>query len=207
MTRSFRSLLVLSLLLASGSSLLAAGNSVANLHRAAEGIPGRTVQLQVQGALKEFEAAAQLRRFFEDSYGVAIFPTVGKGGLGVGGARGTGWVFREGKLVGRAKMTQLTIGLQAGGQAYAQIIFMADATTFDHFTSGDFELGAHASAVAITAGAHATASTAGGATSGAGDTQAKRDYTDGLAIFTKAKGGFMYEASVGGQKFSYRALK
>jgi lipid-binding SYLF domain-containing protein len=202
-----RSALVAGLLLAAGSPLFAAGNSVANLLRAAEGIPGRTVQLQVQGALKEFEQAAQLASFFEDSYGVAIFPTVGKGGLGVGGAHGTGWVFREGQLVGRAKMTQVTIGFQAGGQAYAQVIFLEDETTFKNFTSGDFQLGAQASAVAIKAGANASASTAGGATSGAGDAQAKRGYTDGLAIFTKAKGGFMYEASVGGQKFSYRAVR
>lgn len=206
--RPFRCFLLLSgSLLIGGSPLLAAKNSVANLLQAAEAIPGRTVQLQVQGALREFEQAAQLESFFADSYGVAIFPTVGKGGLGLGGAHGTGWVFREGKLVGRAKMTQVTVGFQAGGQAYAQAIFLEDETTFKNFTSGDFQLGAQASAVAIKAGANASASTAGGAAAGAGDAQAKRGYTDGLAIFTKAKGGFMYEASVGGQKFSYRAVK
>lgn len=207
MIRPLPLLILASLCLGAAPGVFARANSVANLQKAAEAIPERQVRLQVQGALTEFDEAAQLRSFFGDCYGVAIFPTVGKGGIGLGGAHGTGWVFREGRLTGRSKMTQVTFGLQLGGQAFAQIIFFADEEAFNRFTNGNFELGAQASAVAITAGANASASTAGGAASGAGDSQAKRRYTDGIAIFTKAKGGLMYEASVGGQKFTYRSVK
>jgi lipid-binding SYLF domain-containing protein len=200
-------LLVAGALLAAASSAFAAANSVANLKQAAKGITNEKHQLAVQSALVDFEASAPTKVFFGKAYGVVIFPTVGKGGLGIGGAHGTGWVFRQGQLTGTVTMSQLTIGFQAGGQAFSQLIFLEDETTFNHFTSGNFELGAQASAVALTAGANASASTGGGAAAGAGDSQAKTTYTDGMAIFTKAKGGLMYEASVGGQKFIYKANK
>ncbi len=206
-----KSLLRLSLLaaalLTATAGLFARANTVENLRDATAAMPDEKERLSVQSALLEFEGSDRLKEFFAKSYGVVIFPTVGKGGLGIGGAHGTGWGFREGRYDGESKMTQVTIGFQAGGQAFSQIIFFEDEFTFNRFTNGNFELGAQASAVAITVGANAQASTAGGANAGAHQTQAKSTYSDGLAIFTLAKGGLMYEASVGGQKFSYRPAK
>ena len=151
--------------------------------------------------------------FFDDAYGYAVFPTIGKGGVGIGGAHGKGRVYEQGKHVGDTKMTQLTFGLQLGGQAYSQMIFFEDKRAFDEFTSGNFEFGAQASAVAITAGASASASTGGssaGASGGKHDattTTAGIEYYKGMAVFTVAKGGLMYEASIGGQKYSYKPNK
>jgi lipid-binding SYLF domain-containing protein len=157
-----------------------------------------------------FRNAGASQAYFDSAYGYAIFPTVGKAGLGVGGARGKGRVFAEGEPVGDTTMTQLSIGFQAGGQAFSQIIFFEDRRAFEDFSADDFEFGASASAVAITAGASATAGTTGGS---AGASGGKKDattlgegYYKGMAIFTIAKGGLMYEASVGGQKFSYQPL-
>ena len=192
-------------LLLAATSLLAKSNTVEHLKDATADIKDEKDRLAVQSALVEFGGNARLNDFFAKSYAVVVFPTIGKGGLGIGGAHGSGWGFREGHLDGESKMTQITIGFQAGGQAFSQIIFFEDERSFNQFTSGNFELGAQASAVALTAGANASASTAGGANAGANESQAKSTYTDGLAIFTVAKGGLMYEASVGGQKFSYHA--
>lgn len=164
-------------------------------------------RLDVQAAVVSFAEAPQLEGFFEKCYGCAIFPTIGKGGLGIGGARGTGWVFEKNTLTGTVTMTQVTFGFQAGGQAFSQVIFFEDARAYRTFTSGNFEFGAQASAVAIKEGANASASTVGGTAAGAGDSQAKQSYSDGMAVFTKAKGGLMYEASVGGQKFKFRPIK
>jgi hypothetical protein len=158
---------------------------------------------KVVGALDEFFVSEAVQVFFSDSYGFAIFPTIGKGGLGIGGAHGAGWIFRQGDLTGISKMTQVTVGFQAGGQAFSQIIFFEDEGSYTDFTSGNFEFGAQASAVAITAGASASADTAGGSSAGAGSAQSKNNYTNGMAIFTHAKGGLMYEAAIGGQKFSF----
>jgi len=130
-----------------------------------------------------------LKTFFAKAYGYAIFPTVAKGGFGIGGAYGEGEVFNHGKLIGTSSVTQLTIGFQFGGQAYSEIIFFKDKTALNNFISGNFEFGAQASAVAVTAGASADV-----------------DYNNGVAIFTQAKGGLMYEASVGGQKFSFTPI-
>jgi lipid-binding SYLF domain-containing protein len=164
-------------------------------------------RLSVEAALVDLAEAPQLEAFFKKSHACAIFPTIGKGGLGIGGAHGSGWVFEKNKLTGTSKMSQLTFGLQAGGQAFSQIIFFENEQSYKNFIAGNFELGAQASAVALHAGANASASTGGGAAAGAGDSQGKSGYTDGMAIFTKAKGGLMYEASVGGQKFKFTSLK
>jgi lipid-binding SYLF domain-containing protein len=149
--------------------------------------------------------------FFDNSYGYAVFPSIGKGGIGIGGAHGKGQVYAKGVHVGDTKMTQLTVGFQLGGQAFSQIIFFEDERSFNEFTGGNFEFGAQATAVAITAGASASAGTTGtgaGASSGSGGSaKAKGDYYKGMAIFTIAKGGLMYEATLGGQKFSYKAAK
>ena len=160
--------------------------------------------------VKTFRNAGQSAKFFGSSYGYAVFPTIGKGGIGVGAAHGSGRVYAKGAHVGDTSMTQVTIGAQLGGQAYSQIIFFQNKKAFDEFTTGNFEFGAQATAVAITAGASAQAGT-GGAGIGASGTQdhakARSGYKGGMAVFTVAKGGLMYEASIGGQKFSYEARK
>jgi len=158
-----------------------------------------------------FLNAGESGAFFETCYGYALFPTIGKGGLGVGGARGEGRVYEGDAWAGTVTMTQLTVGFQFGGQAYSQIIFLQDKRAFDEFTSGNFEFGAQATAVAITAGASASTTTTGtsaGASGGKNDAATTTTgYRKGMAVFTVAKGGLMYEATIGGQKFRYKARK
>jgi lipid-binding SYLF domain-containing protein len=153
-----------------------------------------------------FRDAIESKGFFESAYGYAVFPTIGKGGMGIGGAYGKGRVYAQGQYVGDTTMTQLSVGFQFGGQAYSQIIFFEDKRAFDEFSGGNFEFGAQASAVAITAGAQAAATTTGssaGASGGKKDATAVGEYYKGMAVFTVAKGGLMYEATISGQKFSY----
>jgi lipid-binding SYLF domain-containing protein len=160
--------------------------------------------------IKVFHESGQSARFFEHCYGYAVFPTIGKGGIGIGGAHGSGHVYARGAYTGDASMTQVTLGFQLGGQAYSQIVFFEDQRAFDEFTSGNFEFGAQATAVAITAGASAQASTGGtGASAGTSRSHTKTagEYYKGMAVFTAAKAGLMYEASIGGQKFSYKPKK
>lgn len=155
-----------------------------------------------------FENAGESGTFFDNSYGYAIFPTIGKGGIGIGGAHGKGRVYAAGKYVGDTSMTQLTIGFQLGGEAFSQIVFFEDRRAFDEFTGGNFEFSADASAVAITASAKAAATTTGnsaGASGGKKDATTVGSYSKGMATFTIAKGGLMYQATIGGQKFSYTA--
>lgn len=161
--------------------------------------------------IKVFRNAGESGAFFDNSYGYAVFPTVGKVGIGIGGAHGKGRVYRQGKYVGESSMTQVSIGLQLGGQAYSQIIFFEDRRAFREFTSGQFEFGAQATAVAITYGASAEATTGGGAAAGASKnsqdaTTVSSGYRKGMAVFTVAKGGLMYEASIAGQKFSFKPI-
>ncbi|MEM8561328.1 MAG: YSC84-related protein [Pseudomonadota bacterium] len=161
-------------------------------------------------ARKIFEDAGESANFFQNSYGYALFPTIGKGGIGIGGAHGSGKVYVGGSVVGKTSMTQLTIGIQLGGQAYSQIIFFENKKAFDDFTSGNFEFSAQATAVAITAAASAQSTTGGGSSAGASGgkhdaSTVSAGYQNGMAIFTVAKGGLMYEASLGGQKYSYEA--
>jgi lipid-binding SYLF domain-containing protein len=160
--------------------------------------------------VKVFSEAGESGKLFKNSYGYAVFPTIGKGGIGIGGAHGSGRVYAGGRYVGDTSMTQVTVGLQFGGEAFSQIIFFENKSAFDEFTGGNFEFGAQAQAVAITAGASAQATTTGssaGASGGRHDATTKGSYHRGMAIFTVAKGGLMYEASVGGQKFSYTPKK
>lgn len=160
--------------------------------------------------IKVFHEAGESGQFFGNCYGYAVFPTIGKGGIGVGGAHGKGRVYAGDKHVGNTSMTQITVGLQLGGQAYSQIIFFEDKRAFDEFTGGNFEFGAQATAVAITAGASAQAGTTGpsaGASTSQHDSTTAGKYSKGMAVFTVAKGGLMYEASIGGQKFNYTPKK
>lgn len=156
-----------------------------------------------------FKNAGQSRNFFDDAYAYAVFPTVGKGGLVVGGAAGKGRVYVGGKHVGNSDFGQVTIGFQAGGQAYSMIVFLEDERAFREFTSGAFKFGAEASAVAITAGASAQASTQGvgaGASATKNRANTAGGYQKGVAVFTVAIGGLMYEASIAGGGFKYEAL-
>lgn len=131
------------------------------------------------------EVDPSMQRFFDAAAGYLIIPTVGKAGLGIGGARGKGLLYENGKITAQVTMTQLSVGLQMGGQAYSEFIFFKDDVALKDFKRGNYELGAQASAVAVKTGASADA-----------------NYSKGVAIFTAVKGGLMYEASVGGQKFS-----
>ena len=168
----------------------------------------------VDTAIENFRGAGA-GDFIDDAYGYAVFPSIGKGGIGIGGAHGKGEVFVGGKKVGKTKMSQITYGLQLGGQVYSQMIFFRDERAFDDFTSGNFEFGAQATAVALRAGAQAsTTSGGGGNTSSGTDADSSKvnaddkeyDSRSGMATFTIAKGGLMYEATLGGQKFKYEPL-
>ena len=127
-----------------------------------------------------------MQNLFDNSYGYVIFPNVGKGAIGVGGAAGNGIVFEGGKMIGSAKMKQVSVGFQFGGQVYREVIFFENKAALDRFKENKFEFAAQASAVAANAGASANVK-----------------YKDGVMVFTQEKGGLMYEASIGGQKFSY----
>jgi lipid-binding SYLF domain-containing protein len=159
-----------------------------------------------QETITVFKNAGESGKFFNNSYGYAVFPTIGKGGIGIGGAYGKGQVYEKNNYVGNSQMAQLTIGFQLGGQAYSQIVFLKDKRAFDEFTNGNFEFSAEASAVAITAGASASATTGGSSAGASGNKENATtvgNYYKGIAVFTVAKGGLMYEASIGGQKFNY----
>jgi len=154
-----------------------------------------------------FKKSEAVQPFFKDSYGYAVFPTVGKGGFIIGGSYGEGKVFKKGKETGTVQLVKGSIGFQLGGQAFSQMIFFQDKRAYDDFTGGSFEFDATASAVAITAGVQAKAGTEGG-TAGASagpatGVQADIPYYKGMAVFVHAKGGLMYEASLGGQKFTF----
>ena len=154
-----------------------------------------------------FRNALEDRTFVDEAYGYAVFPTVGKGGWFLGGAYGEGRVFARGDYIGDVVMTQLTLGLQLGGQAYSQIVVFQDERALREFIGGNFEFGAQATAVAVTAGAQAAATTTGssaGASGGKHDATNVGAYYKGMAVFTIVKGGLMYEVSLGGQKFEYK---
>jgi lipid-binding SYLF domain-containing protein len=155
--------------------------------------------------MAKFKQLGNVSEMLAQSYGYAVLPTIGKGGMGVGGAGGTGCVFAGGKHTGNVSMGQVTIGWQLGGQSYSQLILFKNADTYKEFTQGNFEFGADATAVALTYGAEAGASTQG-ASASAGDTKGKGAWKRGMAVFTMIKGGLMYEASIGGQKYNFKPL-
>lgn len=160
--------------------------------------------------IRVFKDSPVVAEFFKNAYGYAVFPTVGKAGFVIGGSYGKGQVYRGGKVTGKSSLVEGSIGFQLGGEAFSEIIFFQDKRAYDEFTSGQFEFGATAQAVAITAGAQAKAGTEG-ATAGASagpktGVQANAKYHKGMVTFVHAKGGLMYEASIGGQKFTYEPL-
>ncbi len=131
-----------------------------------------------------------MKSLFDNSYGYVIFPNVGKGAVGVGGAAGNGIVFEKGNSIGKASMKQLTVGLQLGGQAYREVIFFETKSALDRFKEDKFEFAAQVSAVAANSGVSADAK-----------------YKEGVMVFSQEKGGLMYEAAVGGQKFDFTSFK
>jgi lipid-binding SYLF domain-containing protein len=140
---------------------------------------------KAQEALTAFRKEdSSIDSFISQSVGYIVIPTVGKAGFGIGGARGKGVLYENGAVTAVVTLTQLSFGFQWGGQAYSEFIFFQDSPTLSNFKKGNYELNAQASAVAVTAGASADAA-----------------FVDGMAIFTQAKGGLMYEAAIGGQKF------
>lgn len=176
-----------------------AGLFAVNAHAAA------TVE-ECKAAVKKFKELGNVSELMAEAYGYAVLPTIGKGGVGIGGAGGTGCVFAGGKHTGDVSMGQVTIGWQLGGQAYSELVLFKNADTYEEFTRGQFEFGADATAVALTYGASAEAGTQG-ASASAGDTKGKAMWKRGMAIFTLAKGGLMYEASIGGQKYKFKPVK
>lgn len=157
-----------------------------------------------------FKKAAETRELFDTAYGYALFPTIGKGGIGIGAAYGKGRVYQGGNYVGDSSLSQVSIGFQLGGQAYSEIIFFKDAKAFEDFTSGSFEFDATASAVAINVGASAKTGTTGNS-AGAGQAGSNHNtvgkYVNGMAVYTAAKGGLMFEAALAGQSFTFDAKK
>lgn len=158
-----------------------------------------------------FKQSPVVQPFFKNCYGYAVFPTIGKGGFVVGGAYGSGQVYKKGVVTGATEIFKGSIGFQLGGQAFSQMIFFQDKRAYDEFTGGNFEFEAGVSAVAITAGVQAKAGTEGatGSASAGPKTgaQAETNYHKGMVVFVHAKGGLMYEASVGGQKFTFKPKK
>ena len=149
------------------------------------------MQKDVENAKAEFiKTDPMMKSLFENAYAYVIFPNVGKGAVGIGGAAGQGIVYQHGKQIGTAKMKQITVGFQAGGQAYREVIFFENDASLNSFKSDDLEFSGQASAVAVTKGASGNVK-----------------YKEGVMIFSQQKGGLMYEASVGGQKFDFTANK
>lgn len=160
---------------------------------------------ECQATMAKMKELGNVPEMLAESYGYAVLPTIGKGGVGVGGAGGTGCVFAGGEHTGNVSMGQVTIGWQLGGQAYSQLILFKNSDVYKDFTRGQFEFGADATAVALTYGAQVGATTKG-ASASAGDTKGIAGWKRGMAVFTLAKGGLMYEASIGGQKFKFKPL-
>ena len=159
-----------------------------------------------KSALEAFMVSDEVSEVNKTAYGYAIFPTIGKGGIGIGGAYGDGSVYKQGKKTGDTSMAQLSIGFQLGGQAYRQVVYFEDKRAFDDFTSGNFEFGAQAQAVFVESDASASASSEG-TTSNANADQGAAKYHKGMMVFIMGKGGLMFQAALGGQKYSYTPLK
>ena len=157
---------------------------------------------------KMFEDAG-LSGMFNSAYGYALFPTIGKGGFVVGGAYGKGRVYEQGHYIGDTTMAQATIGFQLGGTGFSQVVFFQDKRALSEFIGGNFEFGAEAQATVLTSAAGVSANTGGSSATASGGKNnaaiAGSGYNKGMATFTITKGGLMYEASIGGQKFTFAA--
>ncbi len=160
-------------------------------------------------AVYNFKKSPAVRPFFQNAYGYAIFPLVGKGGFIVGAAFGKGLVYEHGRVTGNTTLFKASVGFQVGGQAFSEVIFFQDKRAYDEFTSGNFQFDASASAVVVTAALQAKAGTdgtsAGASIEPSSSKQLDTRYQRGMATFIQVKGGFMYEASVGGQYFTFES--
>jgi len=164
----------------------------------------------VSDSVELFQSIPQVAPYFETSYGYAVWPRIARGGLGIGASRGRGQVYAGGQLTGFSRLVEVSIGLQAGGQTYRQIIFFENREAYENFTAGGFEFDASASAVAVTASAQAGAGTQGAsASAGAGNpnSAAGGGFHNGLQVFTMAEGGLMYKATIAGQRYNYDAAQ
>ncbi len=178
-------------------------NSARDMLSEADRIESVKSRERFRDALDVLQKIEAVDPYFEDCYGAVLFPTVGKGGIGVGAAFGKGYVFRKGVMAGQSTLTQLSLGFQWGGKAYSQIIFFENHEAYERFTHGNFEFGSKASAVTVGGDASVLESTAGVATP---ETQSRAEYHNGVAVFVVSKGGLMYDAGLVGQKFSYAEL-
>jgi lipid-binding SYLF domain-containing protein len=173
-------------------SLVAVAGSACSDYHEGGGDQTATMSLQSQADssisdIKQRDPSIQ--KFFDNAYGYVVFPKIAKGAAGIGAANGEGVVFEQGVAVGTSEMTQITVGLQLGGQSYSEFIFFQDKAHLDVFKGGNMEFAANASAVAVKSGAAAS-----------------NDFSNGMAVFTMPRAGLMFEASIGGQKFSYRPI-
>ena len=147
----------------------------------------RKEETAAQVTMARFKKAdSTMKVYFDNAYGYAVFPSVGKGGYFVGGGYGKGMVYEQGDFIGYSRIINLTVGAQIGGQSYSEIIFFKDKASLNDFKGGNFEFAAQASAVFVTEGA-----------------SKDYQYNSGVAVFTMPKAGAMAEASIGGQKFSF----
>lgn len=166
--------------------------------------------VDLSSTINVFRDSPVVEKFYKNSYGYAVFPTIGKAGFVIGGSYGNGQVYHAGKVTGKSRVIKGSIGFQLGGKVFSQMIFFQDKRAYDEFTRGNFEFDATAQAVAITAGGEVQVGTAGvsaGASAGPKTgVQAETVYIKGMATFVHAKGGLMYELSVGGQKFTFEPL-
>ncbi len=164
----------------------------------------------VSATVELFRDIPQVAPYFDASYGYAVWPRIGRGGLGIGASRGRGQVYVNGQLTGFSTHTEVSIGFQAGGQTYRQIVFFQNKEAYDEFTEDSFEFDASAQAVAVTASAEAGAGTTGARTSaGVGSPNAAvgGGYTNGMQIFTMAEGGLMYKATIAGQRYNFEPIE
>lgn len=161
--------------------------------------------------IESFRQIPQVAPYFDSAYGYAVWRTIGRAGIGIGGATGLGQVYRNGMVTGFSRLIDISIGFQLGGQAYRQIIFFENESAYNRFTQGNFEFDAQASAVAVTASAQASSGTQGSqATAGAtgtGTAAASGGYQAGMRIFTMATGGLMYQATIAGQKYNFTPVE
>lgn len=162
----------------------------------------------VSDAVELFQSIPHVAPYFESAYAYAVWPRIGRGGLGIGASRGRGQVYVDGQLTGFSTLTEISIGFQAGGQAYRQIVFFENREAYVRFTRDTYEFDAQAQAVAVTASAEAGAGTSGArASAGAGNpnTAVGGGYTNGMQVFTMAEGGLMYSATIAGQRYRFEA--
>jgi lipid-binding SYLF domain-containing protein len=152
------------------------------------GVRGDELKTDSEQAMEALQKAdSSLKKLIDDSVGYVIFPGIGRGGFIIGGERGKGLVYQKGKVVGEAKVTEINIGAQVGGESYSELILFETSEALRDFKASNWEMSAKVNAVAAAEGAAKNAK-----------------YQQGVAVFTLSKGGLMVQATVGGQKFKFK---